>query len=63
MEPLVTNLGDKELILGHDWLIMHNPLINWKTGEVKFDWCPTDVEEELDLPDEYTPATKEQQAK
>ncbi|PFH44749.1 hypothetical protein AMATHDRAFT_130166, partial [Amanita thiersii Skay4041] len=23
MEPLVTNLGDKELILGHDWLIMH----------------------------------------
>ena len=36
----VTDLGDKDAILGHTWLYHHNPEIDWRTGEVKFTRCP-----------------------
>ncbi|SJL13670.1 uncharacterized protein ARMOST_17118 [Armillaria ostoyae] len=35
----VTNLGSKEIFLGHNWLIHHNPSINWATGSVTFTRC------------------------
>jgi len=36
----VCNLGKTEVILGMPWLQVHNPEINWETGEVKMMRCP-----------------------
>jgi len=36
----VCNLGKTEIILGMPWLAVHNPEINWETGEVKMMRCP-----------------------
>ena len=30
----VLSIGHKAIILGHTWLVEHNPDINWHTGEV-----------------------------
>jgi len=35
----VCNLGKTEVILGMPWLQVHNPEINWETGEVKITRC------------------------
>ncbi|SJL16075.1 uncharacterized protein ARMOST_19591 [Armillaria ostoyae] len=35
----VTDLGTRDLYLGHDWLKRHNPVINWNTGTVIFGRC------------------------
>ena len=35
----VCNLGKTEVILGIPWLQVHNPEINWETGEVKITKC------------------------
>ncbi|SJL18801.1 uncharacterized protein ARMOST_22402 [Armillaria ostoyae] len=35
----VTDLGSKEIFFGHDWLVRHNPSINWATGSVTFTRC------------------------
>ncbi len=35
----VTDLGMKDVYLGHDWLKRHNPVINWKTGTLIFRQC------------------------
>ncbi len=32
----ITELGDRQIFLGHDWLARHNPLVNWKTGKLTF---------------------------
>jgi hypothetical protein len=32
----VADLGETDIYLGHDWLVKHNPNINWRTGEIKF---------------------------
>ncbi len=32
----VTNLGRKDIYLGHDWLKRHNPSVNWKTQSILF---------------------------
>ena len=36
----VTNLGKGEIFLGHDWLKIHNPSIDWRDGTVEFNRCP-----------------------
>ncbi|SJL02936.1 uncharacterized protein ARMOST_06277 [Armillaria ostoyae] len=46
----VTNLGSKDLYLGHDWLKHHNPVINWKTGTIIFGRCQC-VKNPFPLPD------------
>ncbi|SJL18393.1 uncharacterized protein ARMOST_21981 [Armillaria ostoyae] len=46
----VTNLGAKDLYLGHDWLKRHNPVINWETGTVIFGRCQC-VKNPFPLPD------------
>jgi len=33
------DLGKTEVILGMPWLAVHNPEINWETGEVKMTRC------------------------
>lgn len=35
----VTGTGS-DIVLGHDWLRLHNPNINWQQGGVTFDRCP-----------------------
>ncbi len=35
----VTELGDRQIFLGHDWLARHNPIVNWKSGGLTFAWC------------------------
>ena len=36
----VYNLRKTDIILGMPWLQVHNPEINWETGEVKMTRCP-----------------------
>src|SRR4051812_36912142 len=42
MELLVLDIGHTDMLLGHDWLVHHNPTVNWTTGHVNFNWCPPD---------------------
>ena len=49
----VTDLGDKDLIIGYDFLYQHNPEIDWRKGEWEFTRCDpkscTDKARKLDL--------------
>jgi len=36
----IYDLGRTDIILGMLWLQVHNPKINWETGEVKMTRCP-----------------------
>ena len=38
----VTQLGNKEIILGHSWLTKYNPSVNWETNEIAFNHCPSE---------------------
>ena len=29
-----------DMFLGHDWLVKHNPEVNWKNGTIRFTRCP-----------------------
>ena len=35
----VTDLGEKDMIIGMTWLRNHNPLIDWRTGHIEFTKC------------------------
>ena len=36
----VSSVSHKAIVLGHTWIVEHNPDINWCTGEVKLIRCP-----------------------
>ena len=40
LEAAVTDLNGTDMFLGHDWLVKHNPEVNWKNGTIKFTRCP-----------------------
>ena len=40
-----------DLFIGHEWLKLHNPNINWKTSEIRFDRCPKECGYVEDLRD------------
>ena len=40
LEAAVMDLDRMYIFLGHDWLVKHNPEVNWKTGTIKFTRCP-----------------------
>jgi len=40
LEAAVTDLDGMDMFLGHDWLVKHNPEINWKNRTIKFTRCP-----------------------
>ncbi len=46
----ITNLGKKDIYLGHDWLKRHNPSINWERSMIIFSRCHC-MGEQLVLPD------------
>ena len=37
----VGNIGDHDIILGTDWLVEHNPTIDWTSYKVDLNRCPT----------------------
>jgi len=40
LEAAVTDLNRTDIFLGHDWLVKHNPEVNWKNRTIKFTRCP-----------------------
>ena len=36
----VADLGKADIFIGHDWLKVHNPTIDWQKGELCFTRCP-----------------------
>ncbi|KXN85047.1 hypothetical protein AN958_11753, partial [Leucoagaricus sp. SymC.cos] len=40
LKAVVTTLDSADIFLGHDWLVHHNPEIDWKEGIIKFTRCP-----------------------
>ena len=38
----VCDIGKAMIIVGHPWLRKHNPEIDWKMGEVKLIYCPSE---------------------
>ena len=40
LEAAVTDLDRTDMFLGHDWLVKHNPEVNWKNETIKFTRCP-----------------------
>ena len=40
LEAAVMDLDGTDMFLGHDWLVKHNPGVNWKNGTIKFTRCP-----------------------
>ncbi|KAF8644086.1 hypothetical protein AX16_008700 [Volvariella volvacea WC 439] len=40
----ITDLGQTSLFIGYDWLRRHNPDINWETGQIDFNRCPTECD-------------------
>jgi len=39
LEAAVTDLDEMDMFLEHDWLVKHNPEVNWKNGTIKFTRC------------------------
>jgi len=40
LEAAVMDLDGMDMFLGHDWLVKHNPEVNWKNNTIKFTRCP-----------------------
>ena len=40
LKAVVMNLDGTYMFLGHDWLVKHNPEVNWKNRTIKFMRCP-----------------------
>jgi len=40
LEAAVMDLDRTDIFLGHDWLVKHNPEVNWKNRTIKFTRCP-----------------------
>ena len=40
LEATVTDLNGTDMFLGHDWLVNHNPEVNWKNETIKFTKYP-----------------------
>jgi len=40
LEAVVADLDRTDMFLGHDWLVKHNPEVNWKNSTIKFTRCP-----------------------
>ena len=39
LEAAIIDLNGTDMFLGHDWLVKHNPEVNWKNGTIKFTRC------------------------
>src|SRR5882724_885299 len=63
----ITGIGRITIILGHTWLMEHNPEIDWRTGEISMMRCPTSCRlktmEEMDRPNRILADTTRRQLK
>jgi len=39
LEAAVTDLNRMDMFLGHNWLVKHNPEVNWKNETIRFTRC------------------------
>jgi len=39
LEVAVTDLDKMDMFLDHDWLVKHNPEVNWKNSTIRFTRC------------------------
>ena len=39
LKAVVMDLDGTDMFLGHDWLVKHNPEVNWKNGTIKLTRC------------------------
>jgi len=39
LEAAVTDLDGTDIFLGYDWLVKHNPEVNWKNRTIRFTRC------------------------
>ena len=37
---MVIDLNSTDMFLGYDWLVKHNPEVNWKDRKIQFTRCP-----------------------
>jgi len=40
IDAVVLEIKETDLFLGHDWLVEHNPEVDWKEGVIQFTKCP-----------------------
>jgi len=40
LKVAVIDLNRTDMFWGHDWLVKHNPEVNWKNGTIWFTRCP-----------------------
>ena len=40
LKATVMDLDRMDMFLGHEWLIKHNPEVNWKNGTIRFTRYP-----------------------
>ena len=40
IDVAVTDLNGTDMFLGYDWLVKHNPEVDWNKGTIKFTRCP-----------------------
>jgi len=40
IDIVVSEIKEMYLFLGHDWLVEHNPEVDWKEGVIRFTRCP-----------------------
>ena len=40
LNTVVTDLDGIDMFFGHDWLVKHNPEVNWKNSTIWFTRCP-----------------------
>ena len=40
LEAAIMDLDRMDMFLGHDWLVKHNPEVNWKNGTIRFTRYP-----------------------
>ena len=40
LKAAVTDLNRMDMFLGHDWLVKHNPEVNWKNSTIRFTRFP-----------------------
>ena len=39
LEAAITDLDETDMFLGYDWLVKHNPEVNWKNSTIQFTRC------------------------
>ena len=40
IDAVVSEIKETDLFLGHNWLVEHNPEVDWKEGIIQFTRCP-----------------------